>query len=110
MRAAPELAVRSFAQHHGALATRADRFDKVATAIFTKTKATMGFQSTAAPLASPLGVIAEWILVTAKKTTVLAVSWHHPAGYANRTGNFGDLLLKAGPGKFVDADGIVAVD
>jgi hypothetical protein len=110
MRAAPELAMRSFAQHHGAFATRADGFDKVATAIFTHAKAALGFQAAAAPLTSPLRVIAEWILVAAKKAAVLTISRHHPAGFASWTGNIGDLFLKAGPGKFVDRNGIVAVD
>lgn len=110
MRATPKLAMRSFAQHHGALATRADGFDKVATAIFTHAKAALGFQAAAAPLTSPLRVITEWILVAAEKAAVLAISGYHPAGFARWTGNIGELLLKAGPGKFVDTDGIVAVD
>ena len=110
MRAAPELAMRSFTQHHGALATRADRFDKVATAIFTHAKAALGFQTAAAPLTSPLRVIAEWVLITAEETAVLAISGYHPAGFARGTGNVGNPVLKAGPAKFIDGDGIVAVD
>jgi len=110
MRAAPELAMRSITQQHGALATRANGFDKVAMAIFTNAKAALGFQAAAAPLTSPLRVIAEWILVAAKKAAVLAISGHHPAGFARWTGNIGHLLLKAGPAKFVDRNGIVAVD
>ena len=110
MRAAPELAVRSFAQHHGALAARANGFYEVATAIFTNEKAALGFQASATPLTSPLRVIAEWVLVAAEKAAVLAISGYHPAGFARWTGNIGNLLLKAGPGKFVDRNGVVAVD
>jgi hypothetical protein len=70
----------------------------------------LGFQASTTPLTSPLRVIAEWILVAAKKAAVLAISGYHPTGFAGWTGNIGDLLLKAWPGKFVDGDGIVAVD